>query len=845
MYDEGNRLLLVSLQSKIYSWPVNQDPALSPLPAVCPIAEGPVLAVRFSLDRSILAVQRSAVEVEFVNRASCTTFRQRCRHGARILGFFWSDSPICDLVFVTSNGLELYALLLSKAGLRLVDHKKGDVAWFVYTHESRLVLLATGPLCRTLSAYQFAAGGHTKVPKFEAKVTKSHTAIAATLGGASPRLALASEDVRITTMYGRLYCLQVDRQALQLHIFRFYRDAVVHQGTVVLYSPHVAVSVVDNVLLLHQTDSGVVLLYDLFAVADVQPLTSPLPLTLRPTATFQQPAPPRPAVLGSGAGDGLGPAAAADTRSGRAHENGAERGPAVGEHGDANSRCDSDSAPFGNGGGSVSYDADSSALSDEECSSDCGTAHRRRWAAREEQHSGDGDSANSTNGTARSGQLYSGGWVFLNPDLILDHRKGLLWRLHLDLRAIAASCSNQSTLLGFLQRRRADVVAAKELSIVVLRSMVAERTPLPAVSAAMTVLASAFQTTSKAVSAQLSLVEPARGTADSAESGSSMETLPAPSTTTSERVLDIGDASTSGRKSGTAEKARDAARSEAENGSSGRSSASAVAAAPQVCAAHEEDVHYENWCPSDDESSEADARVTFSDVASEAGSTSRGGGGGHNITAPAGSSAKGRTGGGSGGKEGVWMVISPAVSPLEVVQEVVGATEDATYKAAVILEYVRSCATVMLPLPPVAYCLLVELLHSNGQEHKLLMSIEQQIVEPSVEVAKELLRLGAPLARAGFGMLRRLGAHREYAAALLATHQPLAALRHIHRHQMQGVPQHTLLEAIAAAGNEQQLAAAARVLAEHSYESAQAATGGVTAAKLGGVHSAGHRAQNL
>lgn len=29
--------------------------------------------------------------------------------------------------------------------------------------------------------------------------------------------------------YGRLYCVQVDRVALQLNMYRFYRDAVVPQ----------------------------------------------------------------------------------------------------------------------------------------------------------------------------------------------------------------------------------------------------------------------------------------------------------------------------------------------------------------------------------------------------------------------------------------------------------------------------------------------------------------------------------------------------------------------------------------------------------------------------------------
>lgn len=35
----------------------------------------------------------------------------------------------------------------------------------------------------------------------------------------------------VWSRYGRLYCVQVDRVALQLHMYRFYRDAVVPQVT--------------------------------------------------------------------------------------------------------------------------------------------------------------------------------------------------------------------------------------------------------------------------------------------------------------------------------------------------------------------------------------------------------------------------------------------------------------------------------------------------------------------------------------------------------------------------------------------------------------------------------------
>jgi len=56
--------------------------------------------------------------------------------------------------FAWISGLEMYTLYLSKNGLKLVEYKKAHVSWYVYTHESRLVLLASGMQCKTLSGYQ-------------------------------------------------------------------------------------------------------------------------------------------------------------------------------------------------------------------------------------------------------------------------------------------------------------------------------------------------------------------------------------------------------------------------------------------------------------------------------------------------------------------------------------------------------------------------------------------------------------------------------------------------------------------------------------------------------------------
>ncbi|XP_027349893.1 uncharacterized protein LOC113861334 isoform X3 [Abrus precatorius] len=125
--------------------------------------------------------------------------------------------------------------------------------------------------CKTFHGFQISSADIVRLPRFEMVMAKSE---------ANNKPVLAAEDVFIVTVYGRIYCLQVDRVAMLLHSYRLYRDAVIQQGSLPIYSSKIAVSVVDNVLLIHQVDAKVVILYDLFADSRA-PISAPLPLLLR------------------------------------------------------------------------------------------------------------------------------------------------------------------------------------------------------------------------------------------------------------------------------------------------------------------------------------------------------------------------------------------------------------------------------------------------------------------------------------------------------------------------------------------------------------------------------------
>ncbi|KAD4384342.1 hypothetical protein E3N88_24510 [Mikania micrantha] len=259
------------MQNVVVSWkvsPFTSDVA----PITDTISEGPVLSVRYSLDLKLIAVQRSNHEVQFWVRETGETFTQKSKsESERILGFFWTDCAVCDIVFVKTSGLDLYAYMPELKSLDLVETKKMNVSWYIYTHESRLVLLASGMQCKSFTGYQLSSAGVIRLPRFEMSMAKLD---------ANSKPVLAAEDVHIVTVYGRIYCLQVDRVAMLLHSYRFYRDAVIQQGSLPIYSSQIAVSVVDNVLLVHQVDAKVILLYDIFADSRA-PVSAPLPLLIR------------------------------------------------------------------------------------------------------------------------------------------------------------------------------------------------------------------------------------------------------------------------------------------------------------------------------------------------------------------------------------------------------------------------------------------------------------------------------------------------------------------------------------------------------------------------------------
>ncbi|KAK8943444.1 hypothetical protein KSP40_PGU021965 [Platanthera guangdongensis] len=102
-YDDGNKLLLSPTSDQVLSWKIVPCTKFEP-PNSDSVSEGPVLSIRYSLDKKVICIQRSDQEFQFKNRETGESFTWRCKPESKsILGFFWTDCPSCDIIFIKTR----------------------------------------------------------------------------------------------------------------------------------------------------------------------------------------------------------------------------------------------------------------------------------------------------------------------------------------------------------------------------------------------------------------------------------------------------------------------------------------------------------------------------------------------------------------------------------------------------------------------------------------------------------------------------------------------------------------------------------------------------------------------
>lgn len=131
---------------------------------------GPVISIKFSLNKKVLAVQRTTSSVEFMNFNGTsveTEYSQSCKKNSNVLGFVWSQNN--EVALVTDHGIELYLVIPEKRSLKHLKTTSVTVQWFVWCPQNKIALLASAHGSH-LQPVVFKRGSVSKLPKVESEL---------------------------------------------------------------------------------------------------------------------------------------------------------------------------------------------------------------------------------------------------------------------------------------------------------------------------------------------------------------------------------------------------------------------------------------------------------------------------------------------------------------------------------------------------------------------------------------------------------------------------------------------------------------------------------------------------
>eukprot|EP01136_Pigoraptor_vietnamica_P006503 Opistho-1_new@39515 len=227
--------------------------------------KSPFMSMRFSLDQKILAIQRTPRTIDLINASDNWEFSLECKAKvpASIIGFKWTF--LNELCIVTSAGLELYTVNPEKHNAKLIKSYAQSVHWFVYSHESRVLLLSTGPVGNNMHSYHFRHGIVNRWAKFDIELPPE---------AAQHGLKLLEREVTLGTLYGTLYCIHV-RSAFMaggrecpadIVLYQLSKEAAYKRAILSLHaSGRFATSIVDNLVAVHHEQTRTSMLFDVRA----------------------------------------------------------------------------------------------------------------------------------------------------------------------------------------------------------------------------------------------------------------------------------------------------------------------------------------------------------------------------------------------------------------------------------------------------------------------------------------------------------------------------------------------------------------------------------------------------
>eukprot|EP01112_Ceratiomyxa_fruticulosa_P015060 TRINITY_DN4383_c0_g1_i1.p1 TRINITY_DN4383_c0_g1~~TRINITY_DN4383_c0_g1_i1.p1 ORF type:complete len:901 (+),score=199.61 TRINITY_DN4383_c0_g1_i1:154-2703(+) len=252
-----------------------------------------IKGAKFSPDGKWMGLMLGEVctEIEFVSLEDNSTFiasSKKSRGNASIIFAFYWPHPN-TLLYVTNQGIELYQFPKPKRNkeLKLIKDHKTSVYMFHYSARHRILVLHIGGA--SMLPFYFKSGNIIKMPKFDLdlpSLPSTSTSILAAFSSSSTLPPIQPNEIAVYQLYNGIYCIHINSHRGSIELFQLTKQAVLRRGRLDLFTSGAShIHVIDNLLLIHNIESKVSLIFDIRGWArDMAgfPVASPLPLSAVP-----------------------------------------------------------------------------------------------------------------------------------------------------------------------------------------------------------------------------------------------------------------------------------------------------------------------------------------------------------------------------------------------------------------------------------------------------------------------------------------------------------------------------------------------------------------------------------